>query len=97
MRRLNTINAQRNNYTFTFVAPIAYDAVWSLALALNSSREMFSWPNDEVTGLTGCQDDGTNLTGFELDDFTYKHSFVGCIIRWNLAQTNFVGVSVSHD
>ena len=78
------------------MAPIAYDAVWTLALALNSSREMIvGWPKDAIINETGCQDDSIDLNGFELDDFTYNHTFVGCIIRWNLAQTDFTGVSVS--
>ena len=95
-RRLNTTAAESNNYTFTFVAPIAYDAVWTLALALNSSRAMFGWLRDAIINETGCQDDGTDLEdGFELDEFTYNLTFVGCIIRWNLAQTDFSGVSVS--
>ena len=94
-RRLNTTAAQMNNYTFTFVGPIAYDAVWTLALALNGSKAMFGWPRGAIINETGCRDDGTDLEGFELDDFTYNHTFVGCIIRWNLAQTNFTGVSVS--
>jgi hypothetical protein len=81
---------------FTFVAPIAYDAVWTLALALNSSMAMIEgWPKDAIINETGCQDDGTDLDVFELDDFTYNHTLIGCIIRWNLAQTNFTGVSVS--
>lgn len=77
------------------MAPIAYDAVWTLALALNNSKAMFRWPKDAITSETGCEDDGTDLEEFELDDFTYNHTFIGCIIRWNIVQTNFVGVSVS--
>ena len=78
------------------MAPIAYDALWTFALALNSSKAMIEgWPKDAIINETSCQDDGTNLDGFELDDFIYNHTFVGCIIRWNLAQTNFIGVSVS--
>ena len=93
--RLNTPAVLENNYTFTFVAPLAYDAVWSLALALNATDGMLNWPKERIIKRTSCQDDGTELTGFRLDDFTYNNSFVGCVIRWNLAQTNFVGVSVS--
>ena len=93
--RLNTPAALENNYTFTFVAPLAYDAVWSLALALNATDGMLNWPKERIIKRTNCQDDGTELTGFRLDDFTYNNSFVGCVIRWNLAQTDFVGVSVS--
>ena len=93
--RLQAPAALENNYTFTSVAPLAYDAVWSLALALNATDGMLNWPKDRIIQITNCQDDGTELTGFRLDDFTYNNSFVGCVIRWNLAQTDFVGVSVS--
>lgn len=77
------------------MAPIAYDAVWTLALALNRSMAMFRWPIDAIISETGCEDDGTDLEEFELDNFTYNHTFIGCIIRWNVAQANFTGVSVS--
>ena len=40
-------------------------------------------------------DDGIATTGLvPLEDFTYANSFMGCVIQWNLAQINFVGVSV---
>ena len=93
--RLGSPAAIENNYTFTFVAPIAYDAVWSLALALNNTDRMLNWPKDTIVQRTHCLDDGIDLAGFRLDNFTYDNSFVGCVIRWNLARTNFVGVSVS--
>lgn len=92
---LKTPAAQENNYTFTFVAPIAYDAVWSFALALNNTEAMLGWPKERIIRETNCQDDGKNLDGFRLDEFTYNHTFIGCVIRWNLAQTDFTGVSVS--
>ena len=92
---LNTAAARENNYTFTFVASIAYDAVWSLALALKNTNAMLRWPKECIIQETNCQDDGTDLDGFQLDDFTYNHSFIGCIIQWNLAKTDFIGVSVS--
>ena len=95
LRRLETSVAQDNNVTFTFVAPIAYDAVWSLALALNRTDTMLAWPKERIVRETNCQDDGIDLSGFRLDNFTYNHSFIGCVVRWNLAQTNFTGVSVS--
>ena len=82
------------NYTFSFKAPIAYDAVWSFALALNHTITMLEWPKERIVRETMCEDDGTNLQGFGLADFTYNHSFVGCVIRWSLTQTDFVGVSV---
>ena len=99
IKQLNTTTAQENNYTFSFVGPIAYDAVWSFALALNRTITMLEWPNatDRIVQETGgeCEDDGKDLNGFRLDDFTYNHSFIGCVIRWSLEQTKFMGVSVS--
>ena len=89
------IAAQENNYTFSFIAPIAYDAVWSLALALNRTITMLEWQKDRIVQETRCKDDGKDLQGFGLADFTYNHSFVGCVIRWSLTQTRFTGVSVS--
>ena len=93
--KLNTTAARENNYTFTFAASIAYDALWSLALALNSTVAMLRWPKARIINETDCKDDGIELDGFRLENFTYSNTFVGCIIRWNLAQTDFDGVSVS--
>ena len=95
IERLSERSVQENNYTFSFVAPIAYDAVWSFALALNRTTTILGWPKDRIVQETNCEDDGKDLEGFRLDDFTYNHSFVGCIVRWSLAQTKFIGVSVS--
>jgi hypothetical protein len=89
------IAAKENNYTFSFIAPIAYDAVWSLALALNRTITILEWPKEMIVQETKCVDDGKDLQGFGLADFTYNHSFIGCIIRWSLSQTRFTGVSVS--
>ena len=83
------------NYSFSQVAPTAYDALWSLAFALNKTDEMLDWERDRIVNLTGCVDDGKELEGFDLGNFTYDHYFVGCVIRWNLQQVNFIGVSVS--
>ena len=95
-QRLNETAARENNYTFSFVGPIAYDAMWSFALALNHTITMLEWPKERIVRETMCEDDGTNLQGFGLADFTYNHSFVGCVIRWCLSQTRFTGVSVSN-
>lgn len=96
-KRLDETAAQENNYTFSFIAPIAYDAVWSFALALNRTITTLKWPKNRIIQETECEDDGKDLQGFGLADFTYNHSFVGCVIRWSLSQTKFTGVSVSAD
>ena len=95
IKRLNETAARGNNYTFSFIAPIAYDAMWSFALALNRTITMLKWPKDRIVQETKCEDDGKDLEGFGLADFTYNHSFIGCVIRWSLTQTRFTGVSVS--
>ena len=84
-----------NNSTYSHTALFAYDALWSLAFALNNTNIMINWPKEKIINETECEDDGKDLIGFNLTDFTYNHSFIGCMIRWNLAQTNFNGVSVS--
>ena len=60
----------------SFWAASYFDAVWSLALALNNSRE-------EVK----------NSTGLDLSEYRYGHSDATNIIRNNLLQLDFEGVS----
>ena len=83
------------NFTYTYVASFVYDAVWNLALALNKTASMLRWSKSTIINTTNCEDDGKDLEGLYLDDFTYNHTFIGCVIKWNIAQTNFSGVSVS--
>ena len=64
---------------------IAYDSVWTLALALNKTMNMIN-TNDTL-------DCGT--TPLPLEDFTYNNSTTACLIRRNLESTNFMGLSVS--
>ena len=73
---------------------LAYDAVWSLALALNKTDTMLSWPRDEIINETQCEDDGGDLERYGLSNFTYARHLIGCVLHWNLARTNFTGVSV---
>ena len=60
----------------SFWATSYFDAVWSLALALNNSKE-------EVK----------NRTGLDLSEYRYGHSNATDIIRNNLLQLDFNGVS----
>ena len=66
-----------------------HDDVWGFALALNATMTMVN--ENSITG-TGCE----NLTGnlVPLEEFTYNNTKMGCLIIWNLRQTNFSGVSV---
>ena len=69
---------------------IAYDAIWALALGLNATQEMVE-RNDSAE--TGCSNTSGRLV--PLHEFDYSNEMMGCVIRWNLEQTNFTGVSVS--
>ena len=68
-----------------------FDDIWGLALALDATKAMVE--ARDIDG-TGCQDYPGTLVA--LEHFRYNNSKMGCLIRWNLRQTNFSGVSVSH-
>ena len=42
--------------------------------------------------VTGCEAEGSLVP---LHMFNYSNALMGCIIRWSLEQTNFIGVTVS--
>ena len=67
-----------------------YDVLWVLAKGLNSTMAMIKSGN---IGHTGCTNIPGSLVNFE--DFNYTNMRMGCLIRWNLENTNFLGVSVS--
>ena len=71
---------------------LAYDVIWILALALNETLSMVEEGNSSIIG-TGCE----NATGWlaPLEEFSYDNEKMGCLIQWNIQQTNFSGVSVS--
>jgi len=93
-RYMDEIYANRSaqlGYTPGLVRGLAYDAIWALALALNRTQDMFL-SNFNVTEI-GC--DGLDGGLVPLEQFHYSNGVMGCVIRWNLQQTNFSGVSVS--
>ena len=59
-------------------------------MALNNTMTMVL--NENITN-TGCN----NLPGslVNLSDFDHTNMLMGCLIQWNLQNTNFSGVSVS--
>ena len=70
-----------------FVETLAYDSVWTLALALNKTINMIN-TNDTL-------DCGPSPV--PLEEFSYGNSSTGCLIRHSLSETNFTGLSVSVD
>ena len=98
--KLSTGHARENNYTYTLIASVAYDALWTLALALNWTNVMVqSLTREEILNITQCvgfnDKSGTVWELVSLENFTYSNQLMGCIVRWNLERTDFVGVSVS--
>ena len=82
-------------FSFTPVATLTYDAVWALALALNKTEEMMDTLNEtEILERTGCDDTTGALV--PLTEFEYSNALMGCVIRWNIQETKFLGVSVGN-
>ena len=48
---------------------------------------------EELVQYTNCEGMDGGLV--PLDEFNYSNSFMGCVIRYHLLQTDFIGVSVS--
>jgi hypothetical protein len=67
-----------------------YDVMWILATALNNT--MTAVESGDING-TGCE--GLPGSMVPLEQFSYSNERMGCVIEWNLQQTNFSGVSVS--
>ena len=66
-----------------------YDVIWVLALALNNTMTMVD--NKDIS-QTGCSNASGSLVS--LEKFDYTNEKMGCVIQWNLQQTNFSGGSV---
>eukprot|EP00731_Ephydatia_muelleri_P031749 Em0023g256a len=75
-----------SSYQYTYVSALTYDAVWTLALALNASMHLIKTGND-----SGCKSESGSLEAWE--NFTYSNSKMGCILKRTLQQVKFYGVS----
>ena len=86
------LRARQNGYDVSDAGGRAYDAIWVLALALNHTMTMVKSGN--ING-THCE----NVTGslVPLEQFNYSNEKMGCLIQWNIQQTNISGVSVRKD
>lgn len=61
-----------------------------LPIALN--KTLAAVESGDISG-TGCDEVPGSLE--PLENFNYTNEKMGCLIQWNLQQTNFSGVSVS--
>lgn len=82
--------ARAENFTVIDAGFAVYDVLWILALALNNTMTMV---NNNDIGQTNCESVPGSLVSFE--NFNHTNKRMGCVIGWNLNNTNFLGVSVS--
>ena len=80
-----------SSYEATTVSAIAFDAVWALAEALNKTEEMRKYNQS----ISNCTDSEGDLV--PLDQFNYSNGLMGCVLKHNLHQTDFLGVSVCNN
>ena len=81
---------RREGFSTSGVAYNLYDALWLFALALNNTDAMVKSGN--ISG-TGCE--GIPGSPVPLEEFSYSNGRMGCLIQWNIQQTNFFGLTVS--
>ena len=82
--------ARRGKYKIINQAYKLYDAFWVLALALENTIAMVR--SGDISE-TGCESVSGLLV--ELEEFDYSNKKMGCLIQWNVQQTNFYGLTVS--
>lgn len=85
------LTATAGGFGVVDAASSVYDILWVLALALNDTMSMAASGNISETGCSGLPGSLVNL-----EDFDHRNKLMGCLIQWNLQNTNFNGVSVSH-
>ena len=54
---------------------------------------MSTLTREDILNITKCEGFDTEIVS--LEKFTYSNHLMGCIIKWNLERTEYVGVSVS--
>ena len=84
-----TRRAIKGGYGVVDASIRAHDVIWVLALALNNTLSMVR--SGDISE-TGCSSVPGSLV--PLEEFNYTNERMGCLIQWNLQQTNFSGVSV---
>ena len=83
----------QSGYRISTVFVIAFDAMWTVARALNRTEEMrLTNTSRSDPTLEECR----HLPGelVPLNEFNYSNAFMGCVMKSNYQNTNFTGVSV---
>jgi gamma-aminobutyric acid type B receptor len=85
-RRLYIAALMGSNITADITAPLAYDAVWTLAMALSVTQGKIERGEEgRCSGLEGAL--------VPLDQFDYSNKKLGCLLRESLDNTFFLGIS----
>ena len=79
---------QYRQYNSLGVVGVAYDTIWSIALALDTASKRIAVGND-----SGCGHLSGDLVPLELFDYTNER--VGCIMKRSMDDVKFTGVTVS--
>ena len=80
-----------SSHPFTPLAKFVYDSVMTLAIALNKTAEMHR--SNQSLEQTDCQNKSGIFTS--LENFSFDNDLMGCILLYNLRNTEFDGLTVS--
>lgn len=83
--------AKLESYSIIDQAYKLYDVLWVLALALNDTVTMIDSGDVSETGCDGVP----GSLQVPLEEFDYSNKKLGCLIQWNIQQTDFSGLTVS--
>ena len=83
--------AKRESYSIIDQAYKLYDVLWVLALALNDTVTIIDSGDVSETGCDGVP----GSLQVPLEEFDYSNKKLGCLIQWNIQQTDFSGLTVS--
>ena len=81
---------QYSQYSDLGIVGVPYDAIWSIALALDMASEKIATGNE-----SGCDNQAGDLV--PLEEFDYSNEKVGCIMKQSLDEIEFTGVTVSNN
>ena len=75
-------------YDSLSVAGVAYDAVWAMAIGLDTASERVRTGND-----SGCDHLPGDLV--PLEEFDYSNAKMGCVLEESFSEISFMGITVS--
>ena len=71
---------RRSHFSYTFVAALAYDATWALAIALDRTAKIVDLPMNMVQNITGYISCIQNSTHKKINMIVYRILYHSCVI-----------------